>query len=114
MSRSKKLPKEIKIGYATFKLRHVARKSEKPIDMGEMEYQPNHVIRLFGKQEDSELANSLAHEIIHGINYIFDIPFKNAKEEEKFVRRFTNGLITVFKDNPKLLDFLKSYLHPDN
>jgi hypothetical protein len=113
MCRQKKLPSKIKIGYAEFKVRHIARKSEKTVDMGEMEFVPNHVIRLFGKQENSELANSLFHEILHGINYVFDVPFKNVKEEEKYVRHTTNGMMTVFKDNPELLDLLKSYLHPD-
>jgi len=113
MCRQKKLPKKIKIGYAEFKLRWMAKKSENPVDLGELEYQPNHVIRLFGKQEDSEFANSLMHEVLHGINYIFDIPFKNSREEEKYVRHSANALITVFKDNPELLDVLKAYLHPD-
>lgn len=110
----KKLPKSIKIGYANFKLRHVAKKSLKVEDLGEMEFSPNHVLRIFGKQNNSELANTLVHEISHAINYVFNIEFKNAKEEEKFVRQYTNGLVTVLRDNPGLLDLLKIYLQPEN
>lgn len=105
----KELLRRVKIGYATFKIQHVSRKALGQTDFGELEYGTN-VIRIFGQQSNEELVNTLMHEIGHGICYIFNIQFKTPREEEDFIREYTNGIITVFRDNPKLLTFLKRNL----
>ena len=38
--------------------------------------------------------------------YMYDIPFKNMKDEESVVRKLANGLHTVFKDNPNFLEWI--------
>ena len=53
-----------------------------------------------------ELVNTILHEVIHGIVYMYDIPFKNMKDEESVVRKLANGLHTVFKDNPNFLEWI--------
>ena len=113
MKRKRSLPKKIKIGHADYKIRHVSKKSNgaKLKDLGECDY-VNQVITLFGNQAPSELSDSLCHEIFHGLIQTFNIPFKNAREEEKYVRHFTGMMITLFKDNPELLRYLDSVLHP--
>ena len=55
-------------------------------------------------------ANTVIHEIMHGIAYQYGM-LKTLEKvndgEEKVVNTMTNGLMTVFVDNPWLLDYLK-------
>lgn len=100
-----RFPKEIKIGYSTFKIKHLAKKSiEKAGAFGDIEFN-DPVINVYGNQTGYELTNSVWHEILHGVNYVFAIKFKNAREEERCVRHMANALTTVFRDNPKLLQW---------
>ena len=54
-------------------------------------------------------ANTVLHEVLHAISYQYAISdvIKEHKEE-KIVNTFANGLMTVFVDNPWLLDYFKS------
>jgi hypothetical protein len=106
----RKLPKRIKIGYSIFKLRHVRKdfdigkeqiKGKRP-DMGECDF-TGQTLRVFGKQGHDEFANTVLHEILHGINDVHKITYKNNKQEENYVLRNADALITLFKDNPELL-----------
>ena len=66
-------------------------------------------------------ANTVLHEVLHAISYQYAISdtLKEHKEE-KIVNTFANGLMTVFVDNPGLLDYIKSkvevehYVHKVN
>lgn len=110
MTSRTRLPKKVKIGYAEYNVKHVAKKSQKRYaDLGECDY-TNHLITLFGNQAPSELCDSFFHECLHAIIMNFNIPFKNGKEEERYVKHFSHSLMTVFKDNPSLLDYLKYQL----
>ena len=53
-------------------------------------------------------ANTVLHEVLHAISYQYAISdtLKEHKEE-KIVNTFANGLMTVFVDNPWLLDYFK-------
>ena len=54
-------------------------------------------------------ANTVLHEVLHGIIYQYGLS-EDLKEvkEEKIVNTLANGLMTVFVDNPWLLDYFKS------
>ena len=54
-------------------------------------------------------ANTVLHEVLHAISYQYAISdtLKEYKEE-KIVNTFANGLMSVFVDNPWLLDYFKS------
>ena len=52
-------------------------------------------------------ANTLLHEILHAIIYQWNIDL-GEKAEEHLVNGLTNGLTTIFVDNPQLLDYLKT------
>lgn len=52
-----------------------------------------------------EEADSLLHEIMHGVFYLTDVGF-SAEQEEHVVRKLATGLIQVFMDNPNLLTYL--------
>ena len=51
-------------------------------------------------------ANTVLHEVLHAISYQYAISdtLKEHKEE-KIVNTFANGLMSVFVDNPWLLDY---------
>ena len=53
-------------------------------------------------------ANTVLHEVLNAISYQYAISdtLKEHKEE-KIVNTFANGLMTVFVDNPWLLDYFK-------
>lgn len=104
--RRRRTPKRIKIGYADFSLiprtrrwgiRHKAMGLCKP-DQQEIQYDAT--------QGPSELVNTILHEMLHGVVYMFDINFKNEKEEEHVVRKMANGIHTVLNDNPELLKWV--------
>jgi hypothetical protein len=46
---------------------------------------------------------TILHEVIHGIENFFDLDL-----EEEEVKMLGRGLTMVFKDNPELLEYLKS------
>jgi len=105
-----KFPKEIKIGYATFKVKHTSRKSiESAGAFGDTQFNES-IINIYGNQADEEAVNTTLHELLHSINYIFSIKHKNAREEERYVRHMANALTTVFRDNPNLLLWIKKNL----
>lgn len=102
----RKTPKRIKIGYSEFKL--IPRSSEwgrRNKAFGDCA--PDQAkIQFDSSQKRSELVNTIIHETLHGIVYMFDIEFRSTREEEKVIRKMANGLHTVFKDNPSLLQWI--------
>lgn len=56
--------------------------------------------------QSTETADTLIHEIGHGISRGMDIDFKDKEQEEHIIRTLATGYVTVFKDNPKLLKAL--------
>lgn len=107
MVKRRKTPNRIKIGYATFKI--IPRSKywgKRKKAAGQMEATINR-ISYDTSQNVHELPNTIVHEILHAINYVFSINYKNNREEEKIVNAIANGLCTVFVDNPIFLDWLK-------
>ncbi len=97
------IPKKVKIGYADFDIQ--ARHKEwtartKALGMCHPE---KSLIEYARNQNEEEMLNTIIHEILHGIVYHFDIPFRNIKQEEAVIRKMANGLSNVFKDNPDLV-----------
>jgi hypothetical protein len=102
----RKTPRRVKIGYLDFKLVPRSKKwsiKHKAVGMCIPEYAH---IAYYSKQKRSEIVNTILHELLHGVVYMFDINFRNSREEEKVVRKIANGLHTVFKDNPEFVEWL--------
>lgn len=103
----RKTPKSLKIGYSTFRLVPRSshwRKRNKAYgvcspDESRIEYDSS--------LKKCELVNTILHETLHGIVYMFDINFRSMQEEENVVRKLANGLHTVFRDNPAFLEWIK-------
>lgn len=114
MAVKRKTPKKLKIGYSTFKL--VPRSShwgKRNKAFGECA--PDEAkIQYDATQKRSELVNTILHEALHGIVYMFDINFKSQREEENVVRKLANGLHTVFRDNPAFLEWIKQNSNKDD
>jgi hypothetical protein len=71
----------------------------------------------FGFDEDmvdSEIANTLIHEILHGITHVFGVKFRDSEQEEDVVNSFGGGLATLFQDNKELLVWLLETFHPED
>jgi len=102
----RKTPKKIKIGYSDFKLiprsNHWGKRNkafgECAPDQGKIQFDSS--------QKRSELVNTIIHETLHGIVYMFDINFKSMRDEETVIRKMANGIHTVFRDNPHFVEWI--------
>jgi hypothetical protein len=59
-------------------------------------------------QEDQhpvEMADTIIHEIFHGIFYLMDVGL-SSEQEEFVVRKIATGFTQVLMDNPHLLTYL--------
>lgn len=102
----RKTPKRVKIGYLDFKLVPRSKKwSIKHKALGMCVPEDAH-IAYYSKQKRSEIVNTILHEILHGVVYMFDINFRSARDEERVVRKMANGLHTILKDNPHFLEWI--------
>lgn len=101
-----KIPSKVKIGYSTFKIQSKNSKWKEKNDAVGLCTVDKSLIEYCAEQTESELVNTILHEILHAVIYIFDIEFGSDSKEEYFVRKMTNGLHTLFVDNPELLSWL--------
>lgn len=69
----------------------------------------NLVIKVQKEMPDSIQASALMHEVMHAI-FGFTGLYRTEEDEEHLVEALTNGICSVFKDNPQLLDYLKHKL----
>ena len=106
--KKKALPNSIKIGYAHYTFDFWPETFASTEDaQGEF----FSIAQKIGLKEQSinSIAgvNTLLHEILHGIIYQYGL---DSNEEEKIVTTLSNGLTTVFVDNPWLVDYIKKYV----
>jgi hypothetical protein len=106
------LPRTIKIGPYDWKL---AVMEGKEGDLcGQADFEP-HLVRLWPENltSPSHVVGIFLHEALH---VIFDVQnltkMKRNKDEreEAIVGGFESGLISLFRDNPKLLSWMKNWL----
>jgi hypothetical protein len=115
MAKRNKLPfDEVKIGYIKAKVNAVrGRDAEKREIFGEF-FSKQHEIDYDEDMVDSEIANTLIHEILHGITHVFGVKFRDSEQEEDVVNSFGGGLATLFQDNKELLVWLLETFHPED
>lgn len=56
-------------------------------------------------QHPVEMADTIVHEILHGVFYLMDVGL-SSEQEEFVVRKVATGLTQVLMDNPHLLTYL--------
>lgn len=100
----KTLPRRIKVGAYDWRVKVDTNAGD---DYGEADYQ-NAVITVWpaSHQSPERLVGTVLHELLHVIyaNEGLDV---NGDVEEGIVASFETGLISLFRDNPKLLNWIK-------
>ena len=106
------MEKKVKIGYQDIVIEREPSTFQKQSDCyGEYDHRKNSITIQNGLSPLDE-ANTLLHEIIHGIAYINSLtqsgePLDTENKEEVVVNTLTNGLAQVFRDNKWLLPYFK-------
>ena len=99
------VPDKIKIGYRDYKLEEWKQTVASANEAQGQFFSKEGVIGYTVEEKGVSHANTLLHEILHAIVYQWNIELGD--KEEPVVNGLTNGLTTVFVDNPKLMDYLK-------
>ena len=106
------MEKKVKIGYQDIVIERETSTFQKQSDCyGEYDHRKNSITIQNGLSPLDE-ANTLLHEIIHGIAYINSLtqsgqPLATENKEELVVNTMTNALAQVFRDNKWLLPYFK-------
>ncbi len=100
------IPDKIKVGYREYKLEEWKQTVASANDAHGQFFAKEGVIGYTVEEKGVSHANTIIHECLHAIIYQWNMELEE-KEEEKLVNGITNGLTTVFVDNPKLMDYLK-------
>lgn len=110
---SLKLPKTIKVGYKTYKLRwmeeHVPDESTHAMGLTYSRTGTMYINRSRGEPLQ-EQANTLLHEILHCLFFVQGIKGFTAEQEEQVVNALANGLCAVLVDNPGLMKLIEDGL----
>ena len=106
------MEKKIKIGYQDINIERETSTFQKQTDCYcEYDHRKNSITIQNGLGPLDE-ANTLLHEILHGIAYINSLtqtgqPLDKENSEEVVINTITNGLAQVFRDNKWLLPYFK-------
>lgn len=107
----------VKIGYLDCKINLLSEKEAERLEINGEFSSKDGRIDIDESLTPIELVNTVWHEIMHGIAHVFGVEFctKNendvARTEEDVVTSITNGLITVKKDNPSLVEWTNEILY---
>lgn len=102
-----RIPKKIKVGFQDYDVRLVKGLKDRTGDpvFGFHDFNNSEFSFNADVENEDQLVNTVMHEVMHAIWKYMELPTEN---EEDHVTRLTNGLHTVLKDNPKLLDLFKN------
>ena len=100
------LPESIKIGYRDYKLEAWKQTVATSNEASGQFFIKEGVLGYNQEEKGVSHANTILHEIMHGIVYQWNMDL-DERVEESIVNSLTNGLTTVFVDNPQLLDYLR-------
>ena len=101
------LPESIKIGYRNYKLEAWKQTVATANEASGQLFITAGVLGYNQEEKGVSHANTILHEIMHGIIYQWNMELDD-KVEETVVSGLANGLTTVFVDNPELLGYLKT------
>lgn len=92
----------VKIGHLDYDIKQVPHGSMENNAVGQID-QFRTTIKLDEDLGNDLVKETLLHEIIHGIDFMFGINLR-----EKQVEQLGVGLATVFRDNPHLIKYFTS------
>ena len=102
-------PRKIRVGAANYSIFYA--RFDDPRNYNQMHGSCDGLTReivVYTTDSENETLNTFLHECMHAI---YKERFLGADtNEELTVNGFTNGLLCLFKDNPKLLDWMKETL----
>ena len=101
-----KVPEKIKVGYRDYKLEEWKQTVANANDAHGQFFAKEGVIGYTAEETGVSHANTILHEVSHALIYQWNIEL-GEKMEETVVNGLSNGLSTVFVDNPELMDYLK-------
>tara|TARA_R100000789_G_C3016631_1_gene152558 strand:+ start:1541 stop:1909 length:369 start_codon:yes stop_codon:yes gene_type:complete len=111
-----KCPSKIKVGYKDIAIDLVRSDFSKQTDSyGEYQHRANK-IEIQQDLNNIDFANTLLHEVLHAVAYEMSLTqegniLSKDTSEEIAINSITNGLMTVFRDNPWFLKFMQEYIH---
>ena len=100
------IPDKIKVGYKEYKLEEWKQTVASANEAQGQFFSKEGVIGYVTTEKGVSHANTILHEVMHAIIYQWNIEL-DEKVEELVVNGLSNGLTTVFVDNPKLMDYFK-------
>jgi len=112
-------PTKVKIGWKDVKIKYVDPSFLKNnVDCYGQYISRTGTIEIQNEIKGVDLANTVLHEILHALVYNSSLnsdggALTDPKDEEQVVNSLCNQLMTVIRDNPWLLDFLKDEINPE-
>ena len=110
-----KLPhKTIKIGYQTYKIEVWSSTQASSNEAYGEFFQKDKAIGVDGREEGASAANTILHEIMHGVVYQWGLTEEFSDEKEaRIVNSMVNWFTQVLVDNPWLMPWLKEQIEND-
>ena len=107
------MPASVKVGYRTYRLELWTEQQATDEDSdGESDHEAG-AIRLDPRMDPQKAGNTVLHELIHAVWYVWSLPEENIGEELA-VGGITNGLATVLRDNPGLFAWIERNLQKES
>lgn len=101
------MPKTVKIGYQTLRIENYAPQDHRTREYRGQIFWDEGCIRISGNLDNRTAAQTLIHEVLHGIWDMFGLPRDNETKEmpgllseERCVEALARGLATAIRDNP--------------
>jgi hypothetical protein len=91
---------KVKIGNQTYEIIEVECVDKHSSLAGQIKFYDS-IIRIDKGLSTEQKQETIIHEVLHGIEY-----FMGMDLEEDVIKQFGRGLTMVFKDNPRLLEYL--------
>lgn len=104
-----RFPNTLKVGSIDYKIivsPDNERWHERGEEYGRIDFTTREIF-LSTKFTDEQKRDSLMHEIVHAIVKHMNLEEKWGDSDEDYVKRLSNGLNMVFRDNPKFVDLLR-------
>jgi hypothetical protein len=110
-----KLPQNtIKIGYQTYKIEVWSSTQASSNEAYGEFFQKDKAIGIDGREEGASAANTILHEILHGVVYQWGLTEEFSDEkEERIVNSIVNGFTQVLVDNTWLMPWLEEQIKND-